>query len=249
MVCLTTGVLAMPKQQIEADIADTTENYTSLSVPIKHPLKPIQTNAPKVLPEHITKLEDKVAPVKHIHKPFTKKEESFIEKRQELIAAFNDFQEKCTRGIWRSGLNVSFDVWWFINGKTYNGAGKNYDVYRELVGDNFTNKGLKKLPKVFYSLDEFRVEDFKSKSNYTAVFLFDPPKSGKTAFEVRLDIVDNEPTTFVFRGSYAILQLHPNTDAVDLSKPPMKRLVEIHGHIDNRTSSAPLLTILEQPYF
>ena len=239
----------MPKQQIEADIAEATENYPSLTSPIKHPLRPIQINAPKALPEHITKLEDKVASVKHVYKPLTKKEEAFIEKRQELVAAFNDFQEKCIGDIWRSGLKVSFDVWWFINGKTYYGTGKNYDVYKELVGGNFTNKGLKKLPKVFYSLHEFNVEDFKSKSEYTAVFLFDPQKSGKATFEVRLDIVDNEPTSFVFKGSYVILQVHPKTDTVDLSKPPIRQLVEIHGRVDNRTSTAPLLTILEQPYF
>lgn len=239
----------MPKQQIEADICESEQDYLNQTVPNKTPLRPIQINAPKVLPEHITKLEDKVAPVKHAYKPLTKKEESFIEKRQELVAAFNDFQEKCTFGIWRSGLNVSFDVWWFINGKTYYGTGKNYDVYRELVGDNFTNKGLKKLPKVFYSLHEFNVEDFKSKSEYTAVFLFDPQKSGKATFEVRLDIADNEPISFVFKGSYVILQVHPNTDTVDLSKPPKRQLVEIHGRVDNRTSTAPLLTILEQPYF
>ena len=238
----------MPKQQIEADIAEATENYLSLTAPIKHPLRPIQTNAPKVLPDHNTKLVDK-APVKYSCKPLTKKEESFIEKRQELVAAFNDFQEKCTRGIWSSGLNVFFDVWWFINGKTYYETGKNYDVYRELVGDNFTNKGLKKLPKVLYSLHEFKVEDFKSKSEYTAVFLFDPQKSGKATFEVRLDIVDNEPISFLFKGSYVRLQVHPNTDTVDLSKPPVRQLVEIHGRVDNRTSTAPLLTILEQPYF
>lgn len=238
----------MPKQQIEADICESAQDYLSQSVPNKRPLKPIQTNAPKVLPEHVTKLVDK-ALVKHGCKPLTKKEEPFIEKRQEVVAAFNDFQEKCTRGIWRSGLNVFFDVWWFINGKTYYGTGKNYDVYRELVSDNFTNKGLKKLPKVLYSLHEFKVEDFKSKSEYTAVFLFDPQKSGKAAFEVRLDIVDNEPTSFVFKGSYVILQVHPNTDTVDLSKPPMRQLVEIHGRVDNRTSTAPLLAILEQPYF
>lgn len=238
----------MPKQQIEADIAEATENYICLSVPNKRLLKPIQTNAPKVLPEHITKLVDK-ALVKHAYKPLTKKEESFIEKRQELVAAFYNFQEKCTRNIWSSGLNVDFDVWWFINGKTYHGTGKNYDVYQEFIGDNFTNKGLKKLPKVFYSLHEFKIEDFKSKSEYTAVFLFDPQKSGKATFEVRLDIVDSEPTSFVFKGSYVILQLHPNSRTVDLSKPPMRRLVEIHGRIDNRTSTAPLLTILEQPYF
>ncbi len=239
----------MPKHQIEADICESVQDYLSQSVPNKTPLKPIQTNAPKVLPEHITKLEDKVAPVKHVYKPLTKKEETFIEKRQELVAAFNNFQEKCIRYIWRSGLNVSFDVWWFINGKTYYGTGKNYDVYKELVDDNFTNKGLKKLPKVLYSLHEFKVEDFKSKSEYTAVFLFDPQKSGKAAFEVRLDIVDNEPTSFVFKGSYVRLQVHPNTDTVDLSKAPKRQLVEIHGCVDNRISSAPLLTVLEQPYF
>lgn len=238
----------MPKQQIESDIAEATENYIGLPVPIKRPLRPIQTNAPKVLPEHITKLVDK-ALVKHAYKPLTKKEESFIEKRQELVYAFNNFQEKCTRGIRSSGLNVFFDVWWFINGKTYYGTGKNYDVYQELIGDNFTNKGLKKLPKVFYSLLEFKVEDFKSKSEYTAVFLFDPQKSGEATFEVRLDIVDSEPTSFVFKGSYLILQVHPNTRTVDLSKLPMRQLVEIHGRVDNRTSTAPLLTILEQPYF
>ena len=238
----------MPKQQIEADICESVQDYLSQSVPNKRPLKPIQTNAPKVLPDHNTKLVDK-APVKYSYKPLTKKEETFIEKRQEVVAAFNDFQEKCIWYIWRSGLNVSFDVWWFINGKTYYGTGKNYDVYKELIGDNFTNKGLKKIPKVLYSLHGFKVEDFKSKSEYTAVFLFDPQKSGKATFEVRLDIVDNEPTSFVFKGSYVILQVHPKTDTVDLSKPPMRQLVEIHGRVDNRTSTAPLLTILEQPYF
>lgn len=235
----------MPKQQIATDIAESEQDYQQQSSRLVHVSNTVITKTPV----DVTDKDSKKSIIKYSDKPLTKEELRYIERRDDFVYAFNNFQEKCTRAIWSSGLNVDFDVWWFINGKTYKEAGVSYDVYREMRGDNFTIKGFNKIPRVFHSLLEFKIEDFKSKSEYTAVFLFDPQKTGKSAFEIRLNIVDGIPTTFVFQGTYIMLIIDPKTSAVDFSKEPITQLVEIHGRVDNRTSSAPLLLILEQPYF
>jgi hypothetical protein len=242
----------MPKQQIEADIAEATENYIGLPVPIKHPLRPIQTNVPNVSFENNgnstkeTNIKDS-AYIKFLKgKPtatFHEAEEILFYSRMKMNVSYRRFVETVVKGVSASGLEIVFDVWWFLNGKNRRDCICPHDQYGEL---KYLTTDVDKIPDILDSMKEFKIGDYKNPAEYTAIFMFHPQQSETAVYKVSMLIRNTKVVYFTLTGSYKQLEVDKVTGLVNLSKDPETKNVNIKSSPELKS---PLKLILEQPYF
>lgn len=242
----------MPKQQIEADICESVQDYLSQPVLDKHPLKPIQNNILNASSENKGNgvketIHSDVAYSKFLEgktaTTFQEAEKLLFYHRRKMNVSYHQFIDTVNKGIRDSGLEIAFDVWWFLNGKNRRDCVCPHDQYGEL---QYLTAEVDKIPDILDSMKEFKIVDYKNPADYTALLMFHPQWSETAAYTVTMVIRNTTVAYFLLTGSFKQLHVNKDDGLIDFNKAPETKNVKIKS---SPQIKSPLTLILEQPYF